>query len=287
MRKTKSSRYLYGLFALTLTLAAGFPGNLSLPASAAEGKPIVVKVGTTSDEPRIWNAVQKNLDAADENIKIEIVYITPGNPNEFLAAGELDLNAFQHYAYLKKNASDLKLDLTPIGDTLLVPLSLFSKTVKSLDELKAKKSLKIIIPDDVVNQARGLLVLQNAGLIEVDKAAGTSPLIKDVKANPFNVEFIEVRGAQIPRSLDDADAGIVNCGYARDAGFDPVNDPIFKDTIDLKNPALQPFINIIAARTADKDNEIYKKVVDAYHQPNVADAIREVYKGAALPAWEQ
>ncbi|MDR3231204.1 MAG: hypothetical protein LBT65_07175, partial [Synergistaceae bacterium] len=189
-------------------------------------------------------------------------------------------------AYLEKNAADLKLDLTPIGETLLVPLNLFSRTVKSLDELKAKKSLKILIPEDVVNQARGLLVLQNAGLVEIDKAAGTSPLIKDVKANPFNIEFIEARGAQIPRSLEDADAGIINAGYARDAGFDPVKDPIFKDVIDLKNPALHPFINLIVARTADRDNEIYKKVVAAYHQPNVADAIREVYKGAAIPAWE-
>jgi D-methionine transport system substrate-binding protein len=279
-RKTK----FFSRFSRVLAFAL-IAGLLSGTAFAAE-KPTVVKVGTTSDEPRIWNAVQKNLDAAGENIKIEIVYLTPSNPNEVLAAGEIDLNAFQHYAYLKKKSTDLKLDLTAIGETLIVPLSLFSKTVKSLDELKAKKSLKIIIPDDVVNQARALLVLRNAGLIEVDPAVGTSPLIKNVTANPFNIEFIEITGAQIPRSLADVDAGIINCGYATDAGFDPVTDPIFKDTIDLKNPALQPFINLIVARTADKDNAIYKKVVDAYHQPNVADAIREVYKNAALPAWE-
>ncbi|MDR1977161.1 MAG: hypothetical protein LBQ42_00330 [Synergistaceae bacterium] len=285
-RKTQSSRRLSRAIAVTLVIGLLFGGFAATFSSAAENQPNIVKVGTTSDEPRIWNAVQKNLDAAGENIKIEIVYLTPANPNEFLAAGEIDLNAFQHYAYLRKNISDLKLDLTAIGDTLIVPLSLFSKKVKSLDELKTKQTLKIIIPDDAVNQSRALLVLRNAGLIEVDEAAGTSPLIRDVKSNPFNIEFIEITGAQIPRSLDDADAGIINCGYATDAGFDPVNDPIFKDTIDLKNPAQQAFINIIAARTADKDNEIYKKVVNAYHQPNVADAIREVYKGAALPAWE-
>jgi D-methionine transport system substrate-binding protein len=286
-RKTWSSRYFYHFsFTLALIVALALGSAVSVLSSFAADKPVVVRVGTTSDEPRIWNTVQKNLDAAGENIKIEIVYLTPANPNEFLAAGDIDLNAFQHYAYLNKNKSDLKLDLTAIGDTLIVPLSLFSKNVKSLDELKAKQNLKIIIPDDAVNQARALLVLQNAGLIEVDKAAGTSPLVRNVTSNPFNIEFVEITGAQIPRSLEDADAGIVNGGDATDAGVDPGNDPIFKDTIDLKNPALRPFINIIAARTADKDNEIYKKVVDAYHQPNVADAIREVFKGAALPAWE-
>ncbi|MDR2522696.1 MAG: hypothetical protein LBC93_03200 [Synergistaceae bacterium] len=277
-----NNRYLFValLFALISVFFSGAFDSWAAPS------PIIVKVGTTSDEPRIWNAVQKNLDAAGENIKIEIVYLTPTNPNQVLAAGEIDLNAFQHYAYLKKNAFDLKLDLTPIGDTLLVPLSLFSRKVKSLDELKTIKNPKIIVPDDVVNQGRALFVLRNAGLIELNESAGTSPLIKDVKSNPYNIEFVEVTGAQIPRSLPDVDAGIVNCGYATDAGFDPIKGPIFKDTIDLKNPALQPFINVIVARTADKDNEIYKKVVNAYHQPNVANAIREVFKNAAVPAWE-
>ncbi|MDR1376716.1 MAG: hypothetical protein LBJ22_04320, partial [Synergistaceae bacterium] len=104
-QKTQSSRYFPGilLFVFFANLFLGV-GGVSARAFAAEGNPIVVKVGTTSDEPRIWNAVQKNLDAAGENIKIEIVYLTPGNPNEFLAAGEIDLNAFQHYAYLEKNS---------------------------------------------------------------------------------------------------------------------------------------------------------------------------------------
>ncbi|MDR3230573.1 MAG: hypothetical protein LBT65_03965, partial [Synergistaceae bacterium] len=97
-RKTKSLRHIIRF--LVLTLAASLVlGGVVFAA------PIVVKVGTTSDEPRVWNAVQKNLDAAGENIKIEIVYITPANPNEFLAAGELDLNAYQHYANLEKNAA--------------------------------------------------------------------------------------------------------------------------------------------------------------------------------------
>ena len=281
--KSKFNFSRYFSAALVLVLFAGVFGE---GTSSAASTPIVVKVGTTSDEPRIWNAVQKNLDAAGENIKIEIVYISPGHPNEVLAAGEIDLNAFQHYAYLKKNSAELKLDLTPIGDTLLVPLNLFSKKVKSLDELKVKKNPKIVVPDDPVNQGRALLVLQNAGLIKVNESAGASSLLKDIKSNPYGIEFIEITGAQIPRSLDDVDAGVANCGYAVDAGFDPIKDPIFKDVIDLKNSALQPYINIIVARTADKDNEVYRKVVNAYHQPNVADAIREVFKNAAIPAWE-
>lgn len=254
------------------------------PASSAQSKPVTVKIGTTSDEPRVWNAVQAELDSEGANIKIETINLTGGEPNKALAEGEVDLNAFQHYAYFNKNKEELKLDLTSIGDTLIVPLNLFSKKHKSLEELP--NGAQIAIPDDPTNQGRALNVLKNAGLIKLDEKAGNNALIKDVTENPKNIKFVEITGAQLPRSLQDVDAAIINCGYAVDSGLDPVKDPIYKDDIDLKNPEQQPFINLIAARTADKDNSAYLKIVEAYHTQRVADAIAEVYSDAAVPAFE-
>ena len=259
-------------------------GALILSTVASAADPVVVKIGTTSDEPRVWNAVQAELDARGENIKIETINLTGGEPNRALADGEIDLNAFQHYAYFNKNKEELGLDLTSIGDTLIVPLNLFSKKYKSIDELP--NGAQIAIPDDPTNQGRALNVLKNAGLIKIDAAAGNNALIKDVTENPKSINFVEIAGAQLPRSLEDVDAAIINCGYAVDSGLDPVNDPIYKDQIDLNNPEQQPFINLIAARTADKDNETYKKIVEAYHTKGVADAIKEVYHDAAIPAFE-
>ncbi|GHU53107.1 lipoprotein [Clostridia bacterium] len=266
--------------------AASSPNTASTenaPAKAPAAKPVTVKIGTTSDEPRIWNAVQSELDKANANIKIELVNLQGGEPNRNLAAGEIDLNSFQHYAYFNKNKEDLGLDLTSIGDTLIVPLSLFSDKHKALDEIP--DGGKIAIPDDPTNQGRALNVLKNAGLIEIAPEAGVNGLIKDITSNPKNIDFIEIVAAQIVPALPDVDAAIINCGYATDAGLDPVNGPIYKDEIDLNDPQFQPFINLIAARTADKDNENYKKVVDAYHTKAAADAINEVYKFAALPAF--
>ncbi|MFV0412349.1 MAG: MetQ/NlpA family ABC transporter substrate-binding protein [Oscillospiraceae bacterium] len=253
-------------------------------ASEAAQEPVVVKIGTTSDEPRVWKAVQAELDARGENITIETINLTGGEPNKALAEGEIDLNAFQHYAYFNKNKEELGLDLTAIGDTLIVPLSLFSKKYDSVEALPS--GAQIAIPDDPTNQGRALNVLKNAGLIKLDEAAGNNALIKDVTENVKNIKFVEIQGAQLPRSLDDVDAAIINCGYAVDSGLDPVNDPIYKDDIDLGNAEQQPFINIIAARTEDKDNETYLKIVDAYHTKGVADAIAEVYSNAAVPAFE-
>lgn len=262
---------------------------LSLAACGAKqqteggGAPVTVTVGVTNDEPRIWNAVQEELNERGENITIKLVNLNGGQPNKALGEKEVDLNAFQHYAYFNQNKEDLGFDLTAIGDTLIVPLNLFSSRYKSVDELP--DGALIAIPDDATNQGRALNVLKNSGLIGLDPAAGNNALIKDVTENPKHVKFVEITGAQLPRSLGDVDAAIINCGYATDFGLDPVEDPIYKDEIDLNNPEQQPFINIIAARTEDKDNETFLKIVDAYHTQRVADAIDEVYSGAAIPAF--
>lgn len=274
MQRGKRFLSLFGAIALA---------TIAIAPAAAQAKQVVVKIGTTSDEPRIWEAIEKKL--AKDNIKIKIVNFANGaNPNQALADGEIDLNAFQHYAYLNKNKADLKLDLAPIGDTLIVPLDLFSKKVKSPSELKS--GAKIALPNDVTNEGRALHVLENAGIIKLKAGAGLNPTLKDVAENPKSVQFVELPGAQIPRSLADVDAAIINAGYAVDSGLDLTKDPIYKDKLDLTDPNKQPYINVIVARTADKDKPIYKAIVKAYESDDVATLIKTIYKGAAFPAWD-
>ena len=50
--------------------------------------------------------------------------------------GEIDLNSFQHKAYLKNECEAQGYDLTAIGDTSSAPLTLYSKKVDSLKALK-------------------------------------------------------------------------------------------------------------------------------------------------------
>ena len=104
--------------------------------SDAAGK-TVVKVGVCGANNDQWKAVQKVLDGENAGIYIELVEFDAYNlPNEALNAGEIDLNAFQHKAYLNKDAGDNGYDLTVIGDTLIAPLTLYSQKFDSLDALK-------------------------------------------------------------------------------------------------------------------------------------------------------
>lgn len=246
-------------------------------------EPVTIKVGTTSDEPRVWEAVEKKLE--NEGIKIKVVNFANGaNPNQALADGDIDINAFQHYAYLNKNKEELKVDLTAIGDTIIVPLNLFSKKIKSVSELK--QGSKIAIPNDVTNEGRALIVLKKAGIIGLNNESGQTPGLKDITSNPLNIEFVELAGAQLPRSIEDVDAAIINAGYAVDGGLDLNKDAIFIDKVDITSSDYKPYINIIVARTKDKDNELYKKVVQAYQSDEISEVIKEVYKGSAIPAWK-
>lgn len=248
-----------------------------------ENKEVIVKIGTKTEDTKIWEALNKQLEK--DNIKVQIVNFSSTNPNEALASGEVDLNAFQHYLYFNKNKKDLNLDLSAIGDMYIFPLDLYSKKLKSINELK--ESAKIAVPNDVTNIGRSLRVFAEAGLITLKDVGDELPGYKDIATNKLNLQFIELDPAQIPRSLEDVDAGIIFTKNAVEAGLDPSKDPIYHNKIDVTDPKQHDYINLIAARTKDKDNEVYKKVVEAFHTDEVAKAILDQYKNAAVPAWDK
>lgn len=242
---------------------------------------VVVKVGLVGEMTEMWEPVQENLN--DDNIKIEIVKFADYTlPNQALADGEIDLNAFQHVAFLNNEVNSKNLKLVPIGNTIIAPLNLYSKNIEDISQLKDGD--KIAIPNDLTNGGRGLKVLESAGIIKVDESKGYVPSVTDIIENPLNIEFIEVEASNIPSLLPDVAAAIINGNHAHDYGLSPEDDAIYSIPVDEIKPD-NPYINIIVAREEDKDNEIYLKIVEAYNQPNVAQVINDSYGGLYVPAW--
>lgn len=248
------------------------------------GKPkqTVVKIGISMDEPEVWEAVQKNLDK--DNIKLDIIFFSQYTWNQALANGELDMAAAQHHAWFEDNIKKLNLDLSCIGDMCTSPLNIFSKKYKSIDELP--QNAKIAIPSDAVNLGRALSILEKAGLIKLNAADGKIPETSDIIENPLNIELVEIEGAQLPRSLQDVDAGVIQIGFAVSGGLDLEKENIFKDKIDKSVPEQYQYVRMFAVRSADINNETYKKVVKAYNSPEVAQVLKEVYKGTVEPGWD-
>lgn len=256
---------------LGLALAAG----LALPLAPAAAE--TVKVGVTpGPHAQILEKV-KEL-AAPKGLDVKIVefsdYVVP---NAALASGELQINSFQHQPYLDNQIRDRGYTLVSVGSTVNFPIGVYSQKYKSFDEIPAGASIGI--PNDPTNGGRVLLLLADKGIIKIRDGVGVKASVIDVTENPRKLKFVEIDAAQLPRSLPDLAAAGINTNYAKEAGLDPVKDPILRE--DPKGP----YVNIIAVRAADKDKPWVKTFVDTYHSPEVKAFILETFKGAVLPSW--
>ena len=272
------------------TTAAGENTESSLESTAAESSKAdaaktegtsKVKLGVVGENNEQWNPVIEAM--AKEGVTVELVKFADYSlPNRALNDGEIDLNAFQHKAYLANDIKDNGYKIEAIGDTIIAPLGVYSKKIKDLSELNDGDT--IAIPNDATNGGRALKVLESAGVIKVNPDAGYTPKLNDITENAKNIKFTEVEAANTPSLLPDVAAAVINGGHAVDNGLNPKTDSIFLEKVE--DGVDNPYVNIIVARSEDKDNEIYQKIVKAYQSDDVKKVIEEVYKGAYIPAWK-
>lgn len=241
-----------------------------------------IKIGVVGEKNEVWDEVIKRYEEGTGK-KAELVKFSDyTQPNEALASGDIDINSYQHYKFLNEyNQAQGEEKLVAIADTMLAPLGIYSNQIKSVDELADGD--KISLPNDPSNGSRALFLLQSAGLIKVNGNPGETISLEDITENPKNLEFIEMDAAQTSRSLDDVKAAIVNDNYALDSGLSPKNDSIYLE--DPEDPDVKIYVNVIAARAEDKDNEAYKELVSYYQTEETKKDYDKFTNGAWIPSW--
>lgn len=264
-----------------LSVGLIFVGAVLVACGAGAGENETVRIGVVGEDNEVWDFVIDKLE--DEGISAKLVKFTDyAQPNNALAEGEIELNSFQHKLFLKSFNKDNGTDLVPIADTYIAPLGIYSDKITSVDEIEENDT--IAIPNDVTNGGRALLLLQTAGLIEVDSDAGVTPTVNDITNNSLNLEIKELDASQTARALQDVKASIINSGMAVDYGFVPTEDSIFLEPV---NDDSDPYVNIIVARAEDADNEVYQKIIDAFQAEDTIEVIKETSKGSSIPVWNQ
>ncbi|UFU03977.1 MetQ/NlpA family ABC transporter substrate-binding protein [Ruania suaedae] len=267
---TLLSRRHLGVLALATTsaLALASCGAAADGASAGtEEDPIRIGV-VNSSEPQ-WQVFEEA--AAEEGIVVEIENFSDYQlPNQGLSDGELDLNQFQHLQFLAKYNVNTGSDLTPIAATAVYPLSLFSLEHGSVEEIP--DGGEIAIPNDETNQARALLVLQEAGLLALEDGGSAFSTPADIIAEDSRVTVTPVDAAQTALALQDVAASIINNDFVADAGL-VAEDAIFSD--DPASDAAAPYINIWVAGAEEADNETFAQLAELYHSPEVEEAAFE------------
>jgi D-methionine transport system substrate-binding protein len=268
---------MYKKIGLSLIAVLLFALLSACKGETASDEKKVVKIGVTGTDGQVWDIIKEK--AAKEGITIELVEFSDYTlPNQALADKEIDLNAFQHIAFLNQFKEEHHLDIVPIGTTVIAPMGIYSEKYKDVSEIPDKA--KIAIPDDPSNQARALKLLQSAGLIKLKEDFGLFGDLSGIKENPKKLEIIPMVAQQTPRVLPDVAASVINNGIAGQAGFVPNKDAIFLE--DPNDPAAQPYINVFAARAEDKDNKTYKNIVEIYHDPEAVEAIKKDTNGGSV-----
>ena len=235
-----------------------------------------VKLGVVGASDPYWKTLQ--AEARKGGIDLDVVdFADYAQPNPALAEGEIDINQFQHIVYLADYDVANDQDLVPIGSTAIYPLALYSSKYKSVADIKQGET--VVVPDDDTNQARGLLVLQSAGLIELKDGGSIFSTVADVDTSASKVKVKAIKADLTPTSLPDVAAAIINNDFVEKAGL-KFSDAIAKD--DPTDPKALPYVNIFAVRAKDKDNPTYQKLVEIYqNSKDVLDGVQEVSGGTA------
>ena len=268
------------LFLAACGNAASDSSSDSSTADATE--PVKVTLGVVGEVNEPWDYVIEELKEK-ENIEVELVKFTDyTTPNNALAEGEIDLSSFQTEIFMDNYNRDHGTELTTIGYTVMAPLGLYSEKITSINELKDGDT--IAIPNDVSNEGRALILLQTAGLIKLDTAAGLVPTTEDVVENRLNLQFQTLESNQTARALQDVTASVINSGMAVDAGFIPSEDAVFLEPVTEDS---KPYYNVIAALSEDVDNEVFQTIVAYYQSEGTAKVIEESSKGSQFPVWDE
>lgn len=270
---------LLGFIAVIIVIAVAAFFTFGHKKTEAKKTVTVGVVGQTNQDEKIWNQVKKTAKEK-YGVTVKVKSFTDYNqPNKALQEGEIDLNSFQHKAFLNAWNKANKGTLVPIGNTVIAPIRLYSYKYKNINELP--KNATIAVPNDASNESRALYVLKNAGLISFKKGTGKLATIADIEKNPKDLKIKELGAEQTARSLNDVDAAVVNNTYAIPAKLGDkqtiYTEPLNKDS--------EQWINVIVANKKDKDNEAYKAVVKSYQTDAVKKLIHKAYGNSEVTAW--
>ena len=270
------------LSASVLTLAAC--GQQEAPKSEATkpentGKEQTVTMASTGSDADIWRYIATLPETKQAGIKLEVKNFTDYVAmNTAIANNEIDINAFQSYAYLVAYNQANTTKIAPISTTYLEPMGIYSSKVKKVEEFT--NGATIAIPNDGANESRALLLLQSAGLVKLkanfDNVKGTPA---DITENPKKIVIKPIQMATAVRAKDEVDAIVLGNTLAQEGGLNVLKDAVFYEPIDQST---KMNVNILAVADARKNDEILQKVGALYHVPAVGKYVQEHFGGTKV-----
>ncbi|WP_369256792.1 MetQ/NlpA family ABC transporter substrate-binding protein [Streptomyces sp. R35] len=270
-------KHVISAAAAALALGLGVTACGSGPDSGGGGDDDALVVGATAvPAGEVLSYIKKDL-AEKAGLKLEIKEFTDYVlPNTALQEGTLDANLYQNQPFLDEFNKSKGTDLVSVVKAYLPPMGVYSK--KITDIAKLADGATVAVPNETTNEGRALKLLASKGLITLKEGAGTTASPADITANPKHLKFKELDPAQLPRSLDDVTAAVINNNYAQDAGLSPAQDAIL-----LESAKDNPYANLLAVKKGNEDDPRVKKLATLLTSSDVKKFIEDKYKGSVLP----
>ena len=238
-----------------------------------------VVIASTGSDADIWRHIASLPETKAAGIKLEVKNFTDYVAmNTAVANKEVDLNAFQSYAYLVAFNAANKDKIAPVSTTYLEPMGIYSNKVKKVEEFA--QGATIAIPNDGANESRALLLLQSAGLVKLkdgfDNVQGTPA---DIVENAKQIQIKPIQMATAVRVKDEVDAIVLGNTLAMEGGLNVLKDSIYYEPIDQST---KMNVNILATAADRQNDPILQKVAALYHTEAVKQYIDQHFGGTKV-----
>ena len=251
----------------------------SVPAEDAASSSVVLKIAA-SPTPHAEILEQVKPILAEQGIDLQIhEYTDYVVPNTAVEEGDEDANYFQHGPYLDQFNAENGTHLVSAGAIHYEPFGIYPCKSASLDALP--DGATVAVPNDVTNEARALLLLQDNGLIRLADGVGLNATTNDIVDNPKNLQFVEVEAAMVANLTTEVDIAAINGNYALDAGFSSAADAIAIE--DANSQAAQTYANLIVVKEGNEESSAILALVDALQSDAVREFINNTYGGNVKP----
>jgi D-methionine transport system substrate-binding protein len=247
-------------------------------SAAVESKGTITVAASATPHAEILEQAKPIL--AEQGWDLEVtVFDDYVQPNEVVESGDFDANYFQHIPYLESYNEEHGTHLVNVGGIHYEPFGIYPGTKTSLDDITDGDV--IAVPNDTTNEARALLLLQDNGLITLKDGVGLEATVNDITENPKNIEIQELEAAQVSRVVGEVAFVVLNGNYALEAGFSVAKDAVAYEQNDSE--AAQTYVNVIAVKQGNEDNEGVKALVDVLKSDEIKQYINDTYDGAVVP----
>ncbi|APG72618.1 metal ABC transporter substrate-binding protein [Lactobacillus delbrueckii subsp. jakobsenii ZN7a-9 = DSM 26046] len=280
-RKKKQQRLIAAAIALVVIIAAFFALRLTSSRQTAKSQTTTVTVGSIGPDVQVWQHIAKSSQAKKLGLKIKVKAFTDG-PSLLRATsdGSINVSAFASWAYLEaynKSKSNTGQQVA-LATTYLEPMGIYSSKYKKLSDLP--KGATIALANNAANEARGLLLLQSAGLIKLkknfDSASGNT---NDIVSNTKKFKFKLIDDTTGPRIIKSVDAVLIGNTIALAGNLNVLKDSLYHEKIDQST---KNNINVLATAKKNKNNAPYKKLGKLYHNKQIQKWIAKKYSGTKV-----